>query len=73
MHAAATELAEGLETEHGIRFYRMRTRELAREARASREVYNLAWSQNRGFVPLTNSELDHMDKERKPVLDEDFA
>jgi GNAT superfamily N-acetyltransferase len=37
------------------------------------EVYNLAWSSNWGFVPLTDAELDHMAKELGPVLDEDFA
>ncbi len=30
-------------------------------------------SHNWGFVPLTDSELMHMAKELKPVLDEDFA
>ena len=37
------------------------------------EVYNEAWSTNWGFVPLTDAELDHLAKELKPVLDEDFA
>jgi len=37
------------------------------------EVYNEAWSSNWGFVPLTDAELDHMAKELKPILDEDFA
>ncbi|HWC84897.1 MAG TPA: hypothetical protein VG388_00060 [Solirubrobacteraceae bacterium] len=32
-----------------------------------------AWASNWGFMPLTESELDHMAKELKPVLDEDFA
>ena len=67
------ELADRLEPEHGIRLRRMRRRNLRAEVRAFMEVYNLAWSSNWGFVPLTDAELDHMAKELGPVLDEDFA
>ena len=67
------ELADRVEPEHGIRLRRMRKRELGSEVRAFMEVYNQAWSSNWGFVPLTDHELDHMAKELKPVLDEDFA
>ena len=51
----------------------MRRRDFAQEVKAFMEVYNLAWSRNWGFVPLTDAELDSMAKELKPVLDEDFA
>jgi GNAT superfamily N-acetyltransferase len=51
----------------------MRKRNLPNEVRAFMEVYNEAWSKNWGFVPLTDGELDHLAKELKPVLDEDFA
>jgi GNAT superfamily N-acetyltransferase len=67
------ELADKLEPEHGIRLRPMRKRNLKQEVRAFMEVYNEAWSHNWGFVPLTDPELDHMAKELKPVLDEDFA
>ena len=67
------ELADRLEPEHGIRLRRMRKRDLAAEVRLFMDVYNEAWSSNWGFVPLTDRELDHMAKELKPVLDEDFA
>jgi GNAT superfamily N-acetyltransferase len=67
------ELADRLEPEHGIRLRRMRKRDLESEVRVFMDVYNQAWSTNWGFVPLTDSELKHMAKELKPVLDEDFA
>jgi GNAT superfamily N-acetyltransferase len=67
------ELADRLGPEHGIHLRRMRRRNLRAEVRAFMEVYNLAWSSNWGFVPLTDPELDHMAKELAPVLDEDFA
>jgi GNAT superfamily N-acetyltransferase len=67
------ELADRLEPEHGIRLRRMSKRNLKAEVRAFMDVYNRAWSTNWGFVPLTDSELDHLAKELRPVLDEDFA
>jgi GNAT superfamily N-acetyltransferase len=67
------ELAERLGPKHGIHLRRMRKRELRTEIRRFMEVYNEAWSSNWGFVPLTDAELDHMARELRPVLDEDFA
>jgi GNAT superfamily N-acetyltransferase len=67
------ELADRLEPEHGIRLRRMRRRDLEAEVRAFMDVYNQAWSHNWGFVPLTDSELSHLAKELKPILDEDFG
>jgi GNAT superfamily N-acetyltransferase len=67
------DLADRLEPEHGIRLRRMRRRNFESEIRAFMDIYNEAWSHNWGFVPLTDSELKHMAKELKPVLDEDFA
>ena len=33
-----------------------------------KEIYNSAWEQNWGFVPMTDHEIDHMAKQLKPVL-----
>jgi GNAT superfamily N-acetyltransferase len=38
-----------------------------------REVYNKAWDQNTGFVPLTDDEFDYLAKDLKLILDPDFA
>lgn len=38
-----------------------------------REVYNSAWDQNSGFVPLTDDEFKHLAKDLKLILDTDFA
>lgn len=67
------ELADRLESEHGIHLRRMRRRNFEAEIRCFMAIYNEAWSHNWGFVPLTDAELTHMAKELKPVLDEDFA
>lgn len=67
------ELAEKLEPEHGITVRHMRKRDFEAEIRAFKEVYNSAWEQNWGFVPLTENELRHYAKELKPILDENWA
>lgn len=36
-----------------------------------REIYNMAWEKNWGFVPMTEAEIGHMAKELKPVLKRD--
>jgi GNAT superfamily N-acetyltransferase len=73
MFPVINELADRLGPEHGIHLRRMRKRDFKAEVRRFMDVYNEAWSSNWGFVPLTDPELDHMAKELKPVLDEDFA
>jgi GNAT superfamily N-acetyltransferase len=44
-------------------------KELAPESRRLRAVFNQAWENNWGFVPLTEAEAEHMAREMKPVLD----
>lgn len=38
-----------------------------------REVYNSAWDQNTGFVPLSDEEFDYLAKDLKLILDPEFA
>jgi GNAT superfamily N-acetyltransferase len=38
-----------------------------------RTVYNSAWDQNSGFVPLTDDEFNYLAKDLKLILDPDFA
>jgi GNAT superfamily N-acetyltransferase len=66
------ELADKLEPEHGIRVRNMRKRDLTAEIRRFVEVYNAAWSENWGFVPITERELEHAAKEANPILDESW-
>ena len=66
------ELAEKVEPEHGIVVRHMRKRDLEAEARRFVEVYNVAWSDNWGFVPMTDEEMIHAAKENKLVLDENW-
>ena len=42
------------------------------EVQRIREVYNNAWQENWGFVPMTEDEFKHVAKNLKPIADEDF-
>jgi GNAT superfamily N-acetyltransferase len=69
IHAAATK-ALG---EEGIVIRNMRKRDMAAEVRRFMDVYNEAWGDNWGFVPITDAEVKFQAKNLKQVLDEDWA
>jgi GNAT superfamily N-acetyltransferase len=57
------ELAEKVQSEHGIRVRPMRRRQLRKDLDFFAEVYNSAWSENWDFVPYSKKDLDayHLD------------
>jgi hypothetical protein len=67
------ELADKVEPKYGVKVRPMRKRNFESEVRAFMEVYNAAWENNWGFVPLTDAELEAYAKELKPILDENWA
>ena len=69
IHAAAEKAA----AEHGITIRNMRKREMEAEMRRFMDVYNEAWGDNWGFVPITDAEVRFQAKNLKQVLDEDWA
>ncbi len=69
IHAAAE---KGLRDE-GIVIRNMRKREMAGEVRRFMDVYNEAWGDNWGFVPITDAEVEFQAKNLKQVIDEDWA
>jgi GNAT superfamily N-acetyltransferase len=48
-------------------------KQLRDESRRLREIYNLAWEKNWGFVPFTQEEIEFMTQELKPLLVPEFA
>jgi GNAT superfamily N-acetyltransferase len=52
------ELAEKVQSDHGIRVRPMRRRQLRKDMDAFAEVYNSAWSKNWDFVPFSKKDLD---------------
>ena len=73
VHPAIFEMAEKVESEHGITCRPMRKNDIEAEVGRFLEVYNEAWERNWGFVPLTESEVRHYAKQLKPLLDENWA
>ncbi len=63
------ELAEKVESEHGIRVRPMRRWQLRRDMDAFAEVYNQAWAENWDFVPYSKKDLDSYAQELQLVFD----
>jgi GNAT superfamily N-acetyltransferase len=63
------ELAEKVQSEHGIRVRPMRRRQLRKDMDAFAEVYNAAWSKNWDFVPYSKKDLDAYAQELQLVFD----
>jgi GNAT superfamily N-acetyltransferase len=63
------ELAEKVQSEHGIRVRPMRRRQLRKDMDAFAEVYNSAWSKNWDFVPFSKKDLDAYAQELHLVFD----
>jgi GNAT superfamily N-acetyltransferase len=69
IHAAAEKALR----DEGIAIRNIDKRNLAREMRSFTEVYNEAWSDNWGFVPATDAEVEFHAKLLKQVIDEDWG
>jgi GNAT superfamily N-acetyltransferase len=63
------ELAEKVQSEHGIRVRPMRRRQLRKDMDAFAEVYNSAWSKNWDFVPYSKKDLDAYAQELQLAFD----
>jgi GNAT superfamily N-acetyltransferase len=69
IHAAAKKALE----DEGIVIRNMRKREMTVEVQRFMDVYNEAWGDNWGFVPITEAEVAFQAKNLKQVIDEDWA
>ncbi|HEX5308416.1 MAG TPA: GNAT family N-acetyltransferase [Solirubrobacteraceae bacterium] len=63
------ELAEKVQSEHGIRVRPMRRRQLRKDLDSFAEVYNSAWSKNWDFVPYSKKDLDGLAQELHLAFD----
>jgi GNAT superfamily N-acetyltransferase len=63
------ELAEKVQSEHGIRVRPMRRWQLRKDMDAFAEVYNSAWSKNWDFVPYSKKDLDAFAQELQLAFD----
>ena len=67
------EAADKALRDEGIVIRNMRKREMAAEVRRFMDVYNEAWGDNWGFVPITDAEVEFQAKNLKQVLDEEWT
>jgi GNAT superfamily N-acetyltransferase len=72
VHPAIFELADKVESEHGIRVRPMRRRQLRKDMDAFAEVYNAAWSKNWDFVPYSKKDLDALAQELQLAFDKNW-
>ena len=49
------------------------TKNIREESRRLRKIYNQAWEKNWGFVPFSESEIEYMTKELKPIVVPDWT
>jgi GNAT superfamily N-acetyltransferase len=64
---------EKIRERNGIRLRTLNVKDFAGEIQRVKEVYNLAWSRNWGFVPFTEEEIDHLAGQMKKILDPDIV
>jgi GNAT superfamily N-acetyltransferase len=67
------ELAEKVESEHGIRVRPMRRMHLRKDLDSFAAVYNAAWSENWDFVPYSKEDLDALAQEIHLVFDKHWT
>jgi hypothetical protein len=67
------ELAEKVQSEHGIRVRPMRRWQLRKDMDAFAEIYNSAWSKNWDFVPYSKKDLDAYAQEIHLVFDKHWC
>jgi GNAT superfamily N-acetyltransferase len=66
------ELAEKVESEHGIRLRKMTRRGLRKDLDVFAEIYNKAWRKNWDFVPYGKKDLDAYAQEMQLVFDRNW-
>lgn len=56
------------ETDSGLSWRSMNTRDFMGDVRMAREIFNDAWADNWGFIPFSEEQFSHMAKEMKPIM-----
>ena len=72
-HPAIHDAAQKSLDENGITIRNMRRSDMEAEIARFHQVYNEAWGDNWGFVPLTDDEVKFHAKALRLILDEDWA
>lgn len=57
----------------GLKIRKINMRKIKDEVHIIREIFNEAWKNNWGFIPLTEEEFDALADDLKMIVDDDFA
>ncbi len=57
----------------GLKFRNVNLKKMDREIEIIRDIFNRAWSENWGFIPLTRQEFEDLGKDLKLIIDTDIA
>ena len=57
----------------GISIRKIKMRKIKEEVKIIREIFNSAWKNNWGFIPLSSDEFDKLASDLKSIVDDDFA
>jgi GNAT superfamily N-acetyltransferase len=60
-------------TQKGITFRDIDPKHFAKEIAVAWDVYNAAWEDNWGFIPMSRKEFDHLGKDLKQIVDPRYA
>jgi hypothetical protein len=66
-------VAEEARKREGLVIRKIDMKRYDEEVERVKKVYNAAWEQNWGFVPLTDHEIDHLAAEMKMIVDPDLV
>ena len=56
-----------------VKIRKIRKKNLHQELVIVRDIFNRAWSQNWGFIPLSEAEFEQLGRDLKPIINENFA
>lgn len=62
-------VADRLKSRHHIQLRTINLKDFKNEVQTVREIYNDAWSNNWGFVPVSEAEFEHLAKDLKQIID----
>ena len=62
-------IAERIRARENVRIRTLQMKDFAGEVARLLKVYNLAWSRNWGFVPMTEDEFRHLARDMKQIVD----
>ena len=65
-------VASKIQKKYNLKIRNIKIKDLKQEIKLIKEVYNNAWSENWGFVPFTDAEIDHIAADLKDIADEDI-